>query len=105
MRRLDKVLVLERRHTSLSSLSVHVLQLCSPILLHMAFDHLNDLFVVCQIRTVALQTNHIQCRRSFQRAVNVEELARVLGAIKVRRHTAVPIRLRSQKIRVYTDQL
>lgn len=104
MRGLDKILVFERRHTSLSSLPVHVLQLRSRVFLYFVLNSLDDFFVIRQVRTVTVQSKHVQRCGSFQGAVDVKEFARVLGSIKVGRHTAVSIRLCSQKIRIYSSQ-
>lgn len=103
MRCLDKILVFECRHTSLSSLPVHVLQLRGRVFLYFVLDRLDDFFVIGQVRTVAVQSKHVQCCRSFQGAMDVEEFAGVLGSIEVGRHTAVSIRLCSQKIRIYSS--
>lgn len=105
MRRLDKVLVFICRHTRLSSLPVHVLQFCGRVLLHVALNGLDDLFVIRQIWTIALESNHVECCRSFQGTVNVKVFAGVLGTIEVGGHSTIPIRLRGQKIRIYTNQL
>jgi hypothetical protein len=96
VRSLDEIFVLQCWDTSLASLLVHFFQLGNRVLLHLALNHFDDVLIVRQIGAVALQTNHIQRRRGFQRTMNMVELAGVLSLVQVGRHASVAIRLGSQ---------
>lgn len=89
MRSLDEFFVLQRLDTSLASLVVHGFKLGNSVLLYLALDDLDDVLILRQIWAVALQTDHVQGRRGFQRAVNVIKFARVLGLVQVGRHASV----------------
>lgn len=101
MRSFDKFFVLQCWDTSLASLVVHFFQLGNRVLLHLTLNDLDDLLVIRQIRAEALQADHIQRCRGFQRAVDVVELARVLGLVQVGRHASVANRLSRQQVRIY----
>lgn len=104
MRRLDEVFILQRGNARLPSLLVHRFQLGNCILLHLTLNGFNDLLVVRQVRTVSLQTNHVQRGSSLQRTMYMIEFTRVLGLVQIRRHATISIRLGSQQIGIWNHQ-
>lgn len=96
-----EVVILERGDTRLPSLFVHFLQLGCAILLHVAFNDLNNLLVICQVRTLPFQANHVERCGGLQRAMDVEELIVVLSLIEIRGHPAVAIGLGCKQVGIY----
>lgn len=97
---LDKIFIFVCSHTGLSSLTIHVLQLCGRVLSYSVFNDPDNLIVIRQIGPMAFQPDHVQSGGSLQRPVDVKEFPVVLGLVKVRRHTAVAIRLGCQEVRI-----
>lgn len=100
MRGLDEVFIFECWNTRLTALLIHCLQLGNSVLLNLGLNNLNDLFIIRQVGTVALETNHVQCGGSLKRAMDMVEFPWVLGFVQIGRHATVSVRLRSQQIRV-----
>lgn len=80
---LDKIFVLQSRHTSLPPLLVHLLKLRHGVFLDMALNHLDNILVIRQVRSMTLEPNHVQRCTSFQRAVDVVVFFRVLRFVQI----------------------
>lgn len=86
--------------TGLLDSPVHLLELVDCVLLDVLLNDLDALVVVGEVRSVALQANHIKRFGRLQRAMQMEILSRVLGCIEVCGKPAIENGLSLEKIRI-----
>lgn len=103
MRGLEEVSVFQRRHTSLASFGIHLLELRHGELLNGRLDSSHDRFVIREVGSERFQADHAQSSGSFQGAMDMVVLSRCLCLVQVGRHTAVRVRLRLQKIGIWYE--
>lgn len=73
----------------MSLLSVHLLKLGNGKFLDMAFDEIDGVMVVSHVWPMTFETDHIECSCSFQGAVEVKILARILSFVQISGQSSV----------------